>query len=161
MIWGHHRVKGYSDTLWALICCNHDPNASSESLVRQCGEPISWQPTSSHSHGKSSVRQAKKHLFKRIFSNFWAKSRFFRYFRKISTQRVLNFKNTLQCPQNSFFMVRNSFPTSNEHMESKSQNRENPFFYPFFGCILPLKTVQNEASEHTIRSRATRTMFGL
>ena len=29
-------------------------------------------------------------------------------------------------------MVRNPFPTSDEHIESKSQNRENSFFLPIF-----------------------------
>ena len=105
------------------------PLADSSPQVTPVGNPVSGRP--------------KNGFFSGFLAFFEQKVDFFNNFGKFPTQRVLNFKNTLQCPQNSVFMVRNPFPTSNEHMKSKSQNRENPFFCPFFGCILPSKIRRN------------------
>jgi len=70
---------------------------------------ISWQPTSSHSHGKSSVRQAKNSLLSGFWAIFRQKVDFFNIFGKFRLNEFWTSKTTYNVPQTHFLWLETHF----------------------------------------------------
>ena len=108
------------------------------------GSPLADSPPEVTPMGNSMSGKPKNSFL----SGFWAiykqKVDFVNIFEKLRLNEFWTSKTPCNVSKTRFFMVRNPFPTSDEHIESKSQNQENPCFWPFLAVFFLIKTVQNE-----------------